>query len=78
MELLLKSVLAIEDELSIYDLENDKTNRIVQQAKKSLENNPDKTLHEVLIKDMDIKTLPYGTIVKIYVEKYGCDTLCNI
>lgn len=22
---------------------------------------------------MDIKTLPYGTIVKIYVEKYGCD-----
>lgn len=73
MELLLKNILVVDDELSIFDLDDNKTNKAIKKAKYLLEKSPDKNLHEILIKDMDIKTLSYGKIVETYVGKYGCD-----
>lgn len=40
--------------------------------------NSDKSLHEILISEMDIKTLTYGEIVEKYVTKHGCDKRTQI
>lgn len=73
IELLLKSILSQDDELSIYKLENNTTEKIIEDTKNLLKINPNKTLHEILIKDLEIQTISYTTLVDKYVQKYSCD-----
>lgn len=69
IELLIKSILINKDELCIY---KDLDSNILNKAK-SIQSQNKISLDEVLIKDFDIKTIGYGSIIEKYLSFYAYD-----
>lgn len=69
IELLLKTLLIQKDETLIYEEEYQD---IINAARAELALNSKVTLDEYLIKNLDIHTISYSTLVDKYVEYYSC------
>jgi hypothetical protein len=70
-ELLLKSILINENELLIYENLSDKEILEGLKIRKQLENTV--SLDEILIKNMNVKTINYSALIKLYCSIFDCN-----
>lgn len=66
VELLLKSILVLNDPLSIYE---SRSKQIVELAQNKVKNSG-LTLAEILICELNVKTIGYGKVIETYCELY--------